>query len=385
MSLKNNYRAWAMVVCALLKFHCAPLPPGRQSGEMAATEQNGPASLLTDREVALFEPTKSDLKSLSKYESVEELSLSRKKPFTGDDIVHLKAIPELKVLSFRKAGVTNTGMQELGNLKRLQELTLRWRGRATGRVSISDQGLCHLARLHSMRRLRVFCEGASAVKGSKWIRDLAELKKLEELVLGMSPSLREKHLVDLSQLRQLRHLSISDGHEKVAKSVMGAIGEIKDLESLALFRALVGDEALAALASLKDLESLSLVKCPNITGSGLAYLGHVQSLKSLSLKGSGITDKGIRGLVQFQRLEDLNLSDTSIGPGVAQLKELSQLKRLVLIGCQQLKADHLIPLAALDEIRSIDTSWSGVELTDELRKAFKHKPLVFAASGWPSL
>jgi len=164
---------------------------------------------------------------------------------------------------------------------------------------------------------------------------------------------------------------------------MEAIGRLANLKSLALFEAPIGDEDLVTLAPLEKLERLCLVGCPKITGSGLTRLEFTRRLKRLSLRASGITDAGIRGLLRFRHLESLDMSETNVGPGVALLRNLPWLERLVLVECQRLRAGHLVPLAALKRIRSIDVSWSGVELTDELREAFKDKPLVFAASGWP--
>jgi len=361
-------------------------PSVYKKGELATAAQDAAQSLRKIAKLVLFEPTTADFEALRKCESLAWLDLYREQPFTGDEIACLKALSSLRVLRFRRAGVADdTGMQALGALEGLEELALRWQGHRKAAVSVSENGLCQIGRMRSLQRLQVSLDNTHTTDGLKWIRGLAGLKNLRSLFLSTAESLKEERLADVGRLTHLQHLAVYDEHAKLTHLVLHAIGSLTDLKTLSLSSTAIADEGIEDLKSLVRLESLCLDGCPNLTGSGLVHLKPCEKLTYLSLDGSGVTDDGLKDVARLQSLEILSLSDTRIGEGVKYLRQLPNLKKLYLVRCPRVTAKDLLPLAELENLWSIDVSGSGVSLTAELRAAFRHKPLVFAASGWPDL
>jgi hypothetical protein len=200
-------------------------------------------------------------------------------------------------------------------------------------------------------------------------------EKLERILpaLGRLPGLRYlelwiegNHLPPgmadaLAKTRQLRALSIclnrtpnNDSDRRVWQECLAAIGQMKELEHLYLYRMKVPSPSLASLAGLTNLKRLILndltiderdpdapvlahlpplvhlesiaLEDSQIHDRDLRYITAQPSLRSLQLRTSSITDAGLRELARLPVLEDLAIDMD--GATSAGLKSLVVLKRL---------------------------------------------------------
>jgi hypothetical protein len=295
------------------------------------------------------------MKHVAGLSSLQRLYLPDR--ITDSGLVHVAKLTSLKGLYFWDNGVTNRGLENLVNLKLLEELTLgyqihnrRFRTRAVG-----DDGLGYLAQLPNLRYLLLFGDRFSNA-------GLAHLKNV--------PSLRYLTLFNLWQ--------ISD--EGAAH--LAGLGR---LESLSAYDSCITDKGMAALAKLRFLKALNLGKRGDnktkITDRGLAYLENFPRMEHLHLPTEGITDKGIAGVSRLANLKYLwvctgnantltdesldhlsslaNLEDLKIAgagftdKGMASLGEMHGLNRLTIFAAPSVTNAGMAQLATIRNLESL--------------------------------
>lgn len=159
-----------------------------------------------------------------------------------------------------------------------------------------------------------------------------------------------------AELQGLRLLSI--GRTQLEAGDLAGLKRLTELRTLAAASATHGDEILAIAAELpklavlqlsntpttaaglgklgksktlaKNLVMLVIIGSPGVGDDGLAGLGSLKNLESLSLEGASVTDAGLARLEQLPKLRRLNLNRTAVTPaGIARLQA-------ALPGCQVL-------------------------------------------------
>lgn len=149
----------------------------------------------------------------------------------------------------------------------------------------TDEGLKHVGKLTSLRRLFMWDAGAITDEG---VAHLSELKKLEYLHLS-NAKISDESLRVLAQLPKLHGLSLQGN--------LFTDGGIKNLRSMVQLRQLavglggcnITDDGLVYLKNLKGLETLDLQKT-EVTDAGLKHLEGLTNLKQLWLGGAPVSD-----------------------------------------------------------------------------------------------
>jgi hypothetical protein len=195
------------------------------------------------------------------------------------DLVLLKALPGLRVVSLTDARITDEGLRLLGEMPELTSLYLR-------NTAITDAGLVHL-------------------KG---------LKRLFLINLS-DTAITDKGLEHIARMPQVTMLRL-DG-TKVTDEGLGHLKPLKKLWVLGLDRTAITDEGLAHLAGFDELDCLDL-NGTGVTGRGLKCLAGLPNLKRLFLNGSKMNDAGVRQLRHFPALAYVDLDRTNVTDAALQ-------------------------------------------------------------------
>jgi Leucine-rich repeat (LRR) protein len=192
--------------------------------------------------------------------------------------------------------------RELSNedLKELPQVAVPFALNLSGRSTITDAGLKHLASLKNLSRLDLT---SSRVTG-EGLKHLAGLDNLSSLKLSLTQVTDEN----------LKHLS-----------------ECKGLRVLYLGRTRVTDAGLRQLAGLTNLTALNL-SSTGVSDAGLKHLAGLDKLSEIYLDNTRITDVGLEELARHSNLTVLIVSNSGVTG--ESLKPLGKLKRLTHFGLE---------------------------------------------------
>lgn len=225
---------------------------------------------------------------------------------------------------------------------------------------------------------------------------LERLPKLRCLEIWVEDNHLPSRMADaLTMTPQLRALSISlnltpisENDRRVWQECLVAIGQMKELEHLHLYRMKVPGRSLASLAGLTNLKRLILseviieedadtpvlahlpplprleslvLEHSQIRDRDLCYITALSGLRSLGLGTGAITDEGLRELARLPLLEELAINVDNLSPaGLHSLAALTRLRTLhvdrgVVVGDKTLALDHddtlYVPESELDGFR----------------------------------
>lgn len=238
-----------------------------------------------------------------------------------DDLVHVRAFPDLTSVDLRDQVITSAGLKHLRGLN-LEALCL-----ARTQVGASPGGLVPLESLHKLRML-----------------DLSRTKVTDD------------DLQSLSRLHDLRGLNLADTN--VTSAGIAHLSGLIGLVSLNLDRTPVSDHIFKELAAMRTLSHLDLVGT-QVTGAGSEQLARC-GLKELRLNGSALSDEGLRGIGQISTLSGLNISGTLVSPrGISHLAGLPDLRWLNMQG-PRFGDDHLSAITTCVGLRDLKISGSQV-------------------------
>ncbi|MCC7422645.1 MAG: hypothetical protein IT428_20385 [Planctomycetaceae bacterium] len=285
-----------------------------------------PNSLLKD----------SFLKDLAGLEHLHCLSI-RNGDVTNDGLKELTPLQNLRILRFSGTRIGDDGMKHVAVLSKLEELHI-------GQSEITDAGIAELAPLTKLEKLdagdtRISGVGLGKFRALKTLNlngahidndGLAEIASLPELQtvdlngtnitgtgLGRAAALRSlsmlslrtelsdagiRELASLTNLKTLLIEKLTDAH---LKNLAGMTG----LESLYLSDSRVTDTGLERLVALKGLQRLHLIRCPEVTGKGLAALAALPRLQMLGMSRIPIGVEGLESLSSLPALQTLWLND----------------------------------------------------------------------------
>src|SRR5262249_40158920 len=153
-----------------------------------------------------------------------------------DDLAALTRFTDLEVLDLGDSpGITDRGLQQLGEHKKLKSLTL------SGEV-LSGSGFSHLRALPGFTSLTIHnCQRLT----DEGIAAIAEIKQLTRLTLGWATALSDDQLAELTKLTALRELSVWGSSE-------------------------LTDISLEHISVLPNLEGLTFSHAQRITSEGIA-------------------------------------------------------------------------------------------------------------------
>lgn len=226
---------------------------------------------------------------------------------------------------------------------------------------------------------------------------LERLPRLRYLEIWVERNHLPSRMADaLTRIPKLRALSIalnltpiSENDRRVWQECLVAIGKMKELEHLHLYRMKVPSRSLARLAGLTNLKRLILseviieeegddtpvlahlpplrrleslvLEHSQIRDRDLRYITALSGLRSLGLGTGAITDEGLRKLARLPLLEELAINVDNVSPaGLHSLAALTRLRTLhvdrgVVVGDKTLALDHddtlYVPESELDGFR----------------------------------
>lgn len=215
-------------------------------------------------------------------------------------------------------------------------------------------------------------ESFAAIRGLRkvWLRSLllpdeslaflANNPDLAWLNLEGNAALTDAVLPHLAGLRKLEHLSLNGAPGLTGRGFAGSawLTSVKHADFLGLP---LEDAALKALGGCTQLEYLRITK-GSFTDDGLAALGKIRSLASLTLDGgAGVTDAGLAALVGgLTKLMQLELSAAAASDQTAAaLAKLPQLNR-VNLARSGLTDVGLLSLSAAPRLRLLNVRGSKV-------------------------
>ncbi len=268
------------------------------------------------------------LKHLRDLPRLEYLALYGR-GFSDKGMVHIKDIPSLRILSFHEnlCRITDAGLAHISGMPNLEILCLH------GIRDITDEGVAHLSKTQSLRKLEI---GVSQVT-DRGLSYLSRIKTLEHLVLPQDQKgITDKGLTYLGSLRNLRHLAISRIHfndpkmnkEYYTDKGLAELANCRLLEELYIGSPGVTDEGMRYVAKLTNLKKLMLFGCENVTNEGLSHLAPLKSLKHLHITHSKITIGGLSHLNKIPALYKLVLYDIEqdhAGLNISGLRNLEEL------------------------------------------------------------
>ena len=326
-------------------------------------------------------PTDADLRLLKYLGPVGTLRLC------GCDLndSHLKALAgfsELKDFSFFGPKVTDSGLAALEKLTQLESVGME------GSDLISDCGLEHLKELSALRTVTFGCDGFT----DAGLEHLSGLKHLKRLFIAEGTRISGSGLVRLNSLPRLERLDL---HGATTDEGLKPLEKCVNLRSLYLDSERVTDDGLAHLRNLGALTELSYYG--SMTDAGLAHLRDLHSLQRLSLGRGTITDKVItdQGLAYLGSMKELRTvsidSNRITDAGLAAFRDLPKLDTLSVCnapltdaGLAALKGHASLTLVCgnrarftergyLDFIRSLPKCARQVESLDESAKRAKEE------------
>jgi hypothetical protein len=183
-----------------------------------------------------------------------ELNLSYAAAEKPDDIDQLKKIPGLIAINAR----------DLENF--------------------DDKTMLHICKVC---QLEYICADSTEVTDTG-VRELHNLKKLRRLSLAKT-MVTGKGVFMIGQIPSLQVLTLS--RNRLDDKSMKQLAALNNLRKLDLDATGIGDEALANLAKLKKLNTLTIQQNTRITDEGLASLSELPGLVHLDLCGTSVTPK----------------------------------------------------------------------------------------------
>jgi hypothetical protein len=117
----------------------------------------------------------------------------------------------------------------------------------------------------------------------------------------------------------------------------------------------VTDETLRQIARLSNLNSLYMPNSDRVTDQGLAFLGDMTTLETLTVAFPLATDDGLVHLQRLSNLADLNITTSNItDAGLVHLSQMPKLKSISFTNTPRVTEDGLRKLAkALPECRIV--------------------------------
>ena len=216
-----------------------------------------------------------DLKRLAELEYLRELYLpgpiwNRNADGGKDlsrDLRHIAGIASLEKLSFSYHFLDNirfsdTGLEEIGDLWNLKELTLR----------------------------------QTAVRG----HSLASFRRLEALDVTLS-RFDDEGMRNLAGATELRRLRLGD--TLVTDAGLAHLGKLRKLEELDLHGTQISEAGIARLRHLSEMRKLNLMGV-GLSDEGLAHLAGMRKLEVLNLYRAKISNAGLERLQQFRHLRE---------------------------------------------------------------------------------
>jgi len=334
-------------------------------------------------------PAPADYAPLARAVKLETLELSNEAGFDDAAMKHIAGLEKLRRLRLNSGSLTDGGVRELGRLKQLEQLDLRFT-KVTGAsldalagaplqvLNVERLGDAAAAHLRQFPRLRELAGGSATLTGAGFAH-LAGLRRLEILDLPNARQLTDDGFAPLARLASLRRL-VATGTGLGDQGVRHLAG-LNGLTELQLGSSALTDAGMRALGELVALNSLVVSQdATQVTGRGLEFFWRLHRLNYLSLHAPNLTGSGLAPLTELAELRDVQLG----GPGLTDtafphLAGVPNLERVVIGDNQRggpagITADGLLRMAKAPKLKSLSVVRKGTKLSDDdvqrLKQAF---------------
>jgi internalin A len=195
----------------------------------------------------------------------------------------------------------------------------------------------------------LYCEGVEI--SDDQLRHISHLTDLEEIDF-QDTNILGTGLKYLAGLKSLKMLWLSGTH--VGDNELACLSNFPLLKGLGLRDTPTTDEGMVHLGKITSLEVLSL--SAGVGDEGLAQLKDLKNLRWLSTGDRGVTDNGLACLAGLTNLEYLGLEGAQVtDAGLVYLKYMSKLKILRLYGTRVTEKGlvHLEGLQNLENLQAL--------------------------------
>jgi serine/threonine protein kinase/Leucine-rich repeat (LRR) protein len=271
---------------------------------------------------------------------------------TDADLERIGTKKELTAISFTSVPVTDTGLKSFESLENLTNLTLEG-------TSVTIEGAAALqkalpdCRIRWNETSRPMQEGTIDRRTAAWV-----VARGGEIVMsdtGTGEELRIKSPTELpvnAGGRKIRSVSLRNERLRSYDDDLRRFAQLPELQGLSLFRAgPFSATGMFHLAGLKNLKSLDLDS--PIGDHGLDQLKGLTNLEELTLVGANITDAGLARLAGMKKLKTLQLGNNDITDEGAQfIAALPRLQNLDLqsTGISDRGLDQILLLPELTQL-----------------------------------
>ncbi|MCB9933758.1 MAG: hypothetical protein H6841_10100 [Planctomycetes bacterium] len=325
--------------------------------------------------------TNATLEHLAKMPKLEELSLDawddvpscftcvNWNNWTTDGLKHLKKLERLRLLVLRGSPeLDDETCTLLAEFKNLEHLDIGYC------MTMTDEGIRHLALLPKLRVLHAYClngetiyaRGFDAFGNDSPLEELyfthdveidsaamaaiCGLPRLRVLDMSYCCGVEMDALVHLATCTQLQEFRMY--YDYVTPEVLRALCKVQSLQVLEIGADKLDDDAISALASLKHLRVLRLFDAEQLTDTTFQTLGRLTSLTELEVDESKVTAKGVRHLAAL-KLTSLKLNYSGFTPeAVRELAAIETLESLAFTpeGLDESAVRALATLPKLQEL-----------------------------------
>ena len=144
------------------------------------------------------------------------------------------------------------------------------------------------------------------------VRYVSQCHNLEELTIG-NGDISDDGMAELAKLTSLRDLRIESDSLRLTSAGVAHLAKLTSLRKLSLTfqcKDAITDKAVAALAPLRNLEVLFVDG--NITDAAMPNIVKFDRLRELSIRPARITDKGLAVLAKLKTLRELDVRGTGV-------------------------------------------------------------------------
>jgi Leucine-rich repeat (LRR) protein len=262
---------------------------------------------------------------------------------TNAGLENIAGLKNLKVLDLDQAKVDDDGMKHLAALP-LVDINLKL-------TDVRDDGVGHLAKIQTLKQLKLIKTKVT----NAGIAHVKNMPNLEGIDLQDVNTVDNACLSDIKGLKKLKFLRIygptfhGDG--------IAPIGEITSLRSLSMQQTDVNDQNVHHLKGLTGLERVSFYGCRNLSDQGMAELAGLTRLRELDLRATVCgTAEMEKYLAHMPELRVLDLSESNAPnvdqaiPAIARLKNLENLN----LWHAQVTDNAVALLAPLTNLKSLN-------------------------------
>lgn len=236
---------------------------------------------------------------------------------TAENLKPLAAFTALRSLTLDGVPLSDSDLEILTTFKGpLASLNLR-------NCKITDAALDHLAKIPTLRAIRLSGESGDSSLTDEGLAKLTALKSLKVLALDHL-WIGTAGIDSLTTVSTIEELYLSN--TLIDDSTLEVLQKFPALKKLRLSQTQISNDGLKHLVACRQLEELDLSENSLLSDDGLASVGQITSLKKLNLWRVGVSNAGIVKLSPLTKMEWLNLDNTQLSDeGLVALKDMKSL------------------------------------------------------------